>query len=87
MTYVTISYFLNLHDIKYKSETMTPAVFYQKEESYIMANKALAGEVIVHNNNKAQAADKTIGTVFQAYILYNVIQDLNLRLNRHIQNH
>ena len=43
--------FLNIHDIKYESESMTPVGFYQKIRSHILANTARAGEVIHYNNN------------------------------------
>ena len=67
--------FLNLAGIKYESETMTPAAFYQKVKSHITANTTRAGQVIQHNNNQQQTADETVGPCFQDYILYNTIRD------------
>ena len=55
--------FLNLVEINYEPETMTPAAFYQKVKSHITANTARAGQVIQHNNNQQQAADETVGPV------------------------
>ena len=49
--------FLNLADIKYDPDSMTPTAYFQKVKSHIMANTARAGEVIQHNNNVAQPAD------------------------------
>ena len=69
--------FLNLTEIKYESETMTPIAFYQKVKSHITANTARAGQVIQHNNNQQQAADETVGPFFQDYILYNTIKEID----------
>ena len=52
-----------------------------------MANTARAGQIIQHNNNIAQAADETLGPCFQDYILYNMIQDIDPRLTKHIKTH
>ena len=79
--------FLNIADIKSEPEIMTPAAYFQKVKSHIMANTARAGQVIQHNNNSAQAADETIGPCFQDYILYNTIRDIDPRLPKHIQTH
>ena len=66
--------FLNLADIKYEPDTMTPAAYFQKVKALIMANTARAGQVIQHNNNVSQMVDKTFGPCFQDYILYNTIR-------------
>ena len=79
--------FLNLADIKYKPETMTPAAYFQKVKAHIMANTARAGQIIQHSNNVAQPADETLGPCFQDYILYNTIHDIDPRLSKHVQNH
>ena len=79
--------FLNITDIKYDSDTMTPTAYYQRVKSHIMANTARAGEVIQHNNNVAQPEDETLGPCFQDYILYNTIRDIDPRLSKHVQNH
>ena len=79
--------FLNLAEIKYESETMTPAAFYPKVKSHITANTARAGQVIQHNNNQQQAANETVGPCFQDYILYNTIKEIDPHLIKHIQSH
>ena len=79
--------FLNLSDIKYEPETMTPAAYFQKVKSHIMANTARAGQVIQHINDQPLAADETLGPCFQDYILYNTIRDIDPRLIKHIQTH
>ena len=72
--------FLNIAEIKYEPDSMTPAEYFQKVKSHIMANTARAGQVIQHNNNAAQAVDEMIGPCFQDYILYNTIRDIDPQL-------
>ena len=72
--------FLNIAEIKYEPDSMTPAEYFQKVKSHIMANTARAGQVIQHNNNAAQAVDETIGPCFHDYILYNTIRDIDPQL-------
>ena len=79
--------FLNLTDIKYELNTITPAAYFQKFKAHIMANTTRVGQVIQHNNNVAKAADETLGPYFQDYILYNIIRDIDSRLTKYIQNH
>ena len=79
--------FLSLADIKYDPDTLTPAAYFQKVKSHIMANTARAGQTIQHENNRIQAADETLGPAFQDYILYNTIRDIDPRLTKHIQAH
>ena len=79
--------FLNLEDIKYESETITPAAYFQKVKAHIMANTARAGEVIQHKNNQAQAVDKTLDPVLQDYLLYNIIHDIDPHLFKHVPTH
>ena len=79
--------FLSLVDIKYDPDTLTPAAYFQKVKSHIMANTARTGERIQHENNRAMAADETLGPAFQDYILYNTIRDIDPRLTKHIQSH
>ena len=43
--------FLNLADLKFDPESMTPAAYFHKVKSHILANTARAGQVIQHNNN------------------------------------
>ena len=66
---------------------MTPAGYFQKVKGHITANIGPAGQVIQLINNKAQAADETLGPCFQDYILYNIIRDIDPRLIKHIQTH
>ena len=76
--------FLNLADIKYKPNTITPAGYFQKVKAHITSNTACAGQVIQHNNNEPQVADETMGQCVQDYILYNTIRDIDPRLIKHI---
>ena len=66
---------------------MTPAGYFQKVKAHITANTACAGQIIQHNNNKAQAADETLRPCFQDCILYKIIRDTNPRLIKHIQTY
>ena len=84
---MTRNNFLNIHDIKYESETMTPVGYCQKIRSPILINTAQKREVIYYNSKQPQVNNEVIGSVFEDFIQYSVIQLIDPRLVKHVQNH
>ena len=78
--------FLSLSKITYDAETMTPVGYYQRHRAHVMQNPARAGERI-HWDNRDQANNEIIGPVFQDYILYNVLKEIDPRLLEFVQTH
>ena len=78
-------HFLNLIDLKYDENTMTPVGFYNHYRTVIVNNLKKKNDVIKWKSNTTLAADETISATFEDFIFLQVLFLIDSRLPAHIR--
>ena len=79
-------HFLNIIDLKYDSQSKTPASFYNEYRTVILNNVGRQNERI-HYLDRALPADEQVGPVTEDLILLNVLTSIDPRLPAYIKEH